>query len=136
VLKDQRGAFMTIAHRGEQPLPEELRNVDLDAGTIRLDAGITKNDEGRIVYMTPEIKALLSARVARVRTLKLATRPDHPVPVSASHRRARGPADRRLSEGVGDRLPEGRRVRTLTPTTFDARLCATWSMLASLNAWP
>jgi integrase len=47
----------------------ELRQVDLDAGTIRLDPGQTKNDEGRLVYLTPELKALLTAQVGRVMAL-------------------------------------------------------------------
>jgi hypothetical protein len=37
----------------------ERRHLDLEAGTLRLDPGMTKNAEGRIVYLTPELKALL-----------------------------------------------------------------------------
>ncbi len=44
----------------------ERRQVDLKAGTIRLDPGQTKNDDGRIAYLTPELKSLLGAQVARV----------------------------------------------------------------------
>src|SRR2546422_7098664 len=40
-----------------------LRQVDLDAGTLRLDPGTTKNGDGRVVYLTPELKALLRAQV-------------------------------------------------------------------------
>jgi integrase len=50
-------------------LPLELRQLDLEAGTLRLDAGQTKNDDGRLVYLTPELKALLAAQVARVHAL-------------------------------------------------------------------
>ena len=35
----------------------ERRQLDLAAGTLRLDPGTTKNDEGRVVYLTPESKA-------------------------------------------------------------------------------
>jgi hypothetical protein len=41
----------------------ERRQVDLEAGTLRLDAGTTKNDEGRVVYVTPVLKSLVSAQV-------------------------------------------------------------------------
>src|SRR4030095_10773799 len=37
----------------------ERRQLDLEAGTLRLNAGTTKNDEGRVVYLTPELKAAL-----------------------------------------------------------------------------
>jgi integrase len=47
-----------------------LRHVDLEAGTLRLDPGMTKNDDGRVVYLTPELKALLTAQVERVRGLE------------------------------------------------------------------
>lgn len=48
----------------------ERRQVDLDAGTLRLDAGATKNDEGRVVYLTPELKAALAGQVERVEALQ------------------------------------------------------------------
>ncbi len=40
--------------------------VDLKAGTLRLDPGDTKNDEGRTVYLTPELQTLLSQQLKRV----------------------------------------------------------------------
>lgn len=39
------------------------------AGTIRLDSGSTKNDDGRVVYLAPELTELLTAQVERVQTL-------------------------------------------------------------------
>jgi integrase len=45
----------------------EQRQLDLEAGTLRLDAGTTKNGEGRVVYLTPELKSLLRGQVERVR---------------------------------------------------------------------
>jgi integrase len=48
----------------------ERRHVDLEAGTLRLDAGMTKNREGRLVYMTPEVKTALAGQLERVRALE------------------------------------------------------------------
>jgi integrase len=47
-----------------------LRQVNLEAGTLSLDAGQTKNDDGRVVYLTPQLRALVSEQVARVRALE------------------------------------------------------------------
>jgi integrase len=47
----------------------ERRHVDLDAGTLRLDAGMAKNDEPRVVYLTPELKSLLTEQLARLDAL-------------------------------------------------------------------
>lgn len=44
--------------------------VDLEAGVIRLDPGTTKNDDGRVVYMTPDLRRRVAAQVARVRELE------------------------------------------------------------------
>jgi integrase len=57
-----------------EALTLERRHVDLEAGTLRLDAGTTKNDEGRIVYLTPELKALLAAQLERVEALQKKTK--------------------------------------------------------------
>ncbi len=48
----------------------ERRQVDLDAGTLRLDPGTTKNDEGRVVYMPSDLKRLVAVQIERVRTLE------------------------------------------------------------------
>jgi integrase len=48
----------------------ERRHLDLEAGTIRLDPGSTKNDDGRLVYLTPELKGLLTAQATRVEALQ------------------------------------------------------------------
>jgi site-specific recombinase XerD len=54
-------------------LPLERRQLDLSAGTLRLEPGMTKNDEGRVVYLTPELRSLLAAQVERVRALERET---------------------------------------------------------------
>jgi integrase len=54
-------------------LPLERRQLDLDAGTLRLDPGSTKNDEGRVVYLTPELKTLVAAQLERIRAVEKKT---------------------------------------------------------------
>jgi integrase len=48
----------------------ERRHVDLNAGTLRLDPGMTKNDDGRVIYLTSELKSMLAAQVKRVEILQ------------------------------------------------------------------
>jgi integrase len=48
----------------------ERRQVDLDAGTLRLEPGTTKNDEARVVYLTPGLKSLLASQIEQVRALE------------------------------------------------------------------
>ena len=47
----------------------QISQVDLKAGTLRLEPGTTKITEGRVVYLTPELTALLSAQIGRVKQL-------------------------------------------------------------------
>ncbi len=56
----------------------ERRQVDLEAGTLRLDPGTTKNGEGRTVYLTPELKMLLTAQLERVDRLSKRTKTINP----------------------------------------------------------
>ena len=44
----------------------ERRQVDLEAKTVRLEPGTTKNEEGRLVYLTPELTEFLRAQLHRV----------------------------------------------------------------------
>jgi integrase len=48
----------------------ERRQLDLEAGTLRLDPGTTKNDDGRLVYLTPALKAALASQLERVDALQ------------------------------------------------------------------
>ena len=43
-------------------LPLEWRQVDFDAGEIRLDVGTTKNGEGRTFPMTADLRRVLLAQ--------------------------------------------------------------------------
>jgi integrase len=45
-------AYMTGWRFASEVLALQWRNVDFNAGTIRLDIGSTKNKGGRVVYMT------------------------------------------------------------------------------------
>src|SRR5205823_13877762 len=57
----------TLGWRKREVLKLQLRQLDLDAETLRLDPGTTKNREGRIAYLTPELRTNLTAQVARVK---------------------------------------------------------------------
>jgi hypothetical protein len=51
-------------------LPLERRHLDLEQGTLALDPGMTKNGDGRKVYLTPDLKAALEAQLGRVDALQ------------------------------------------------------------------
>lgn len=51
-------------------LPLERRHLDLEQGTLTVDPGMTKNDDGRKVYLTPDLKAALSEQLGRVDALQ------------------------------------------------------------------
>jgi integrase len=57
-------AYITGWRIRSEVLPLEWFRVDFAAETIRLDAGTTKNDDGRLFIMTPELKATLAAQRA------------------------------------------------------------------------
>jgi integrase len=46
-----------------------LMQVDLAAGTVRLDPGTTKNSDGRLIIMTPELRAVLEAQQTATQAL-------------------------------------------------------------------
>ena len=59
-------------------LPLEWRRVDFKEGSVRLDAGTTKNGEARVVYMTAALRHVLEARNAeRLRLQKAGTIVQH-----------------------------------------------------------
>ena len=55
--------------RRSEVMSLQLSQIDLEAGTLRLEPGSTKNGEGRVVYMTPELKTFVSAQIGRVKIL-------------------------------------------------------------------
>lgn len=76
-LPDELRAVITFAYITgwritSEVLPLEWRQVDFDAGEIRLDAGSTKNREGRVFPMTAALRAVLKAQHAEHERLKKA----------------------------------------------------------------
>jgi integrase len=47
--------------------------VNLDKGTLRLEPGSTKNRDGRVIYLTDELKAAIADQLARVKALEQET---------------------------------------------------------------
>lgn len=81
LLPDDLGCACTIAHvygwrMQSEVLTLERRHVDLGAaehGTLRLDPGQTKNDDARVVCLTPEVRALVEAQLSRVEAFQRRT---------------------------------------------------------------
>jgi integrase len=66
---------VSIAHAYGWRIRDEVltlarQQLDLAAGTLRLEPGMTKNEAGRVVYLTPELASLLAAQAERVRALE------------------------------------------------------------------
>lgn len=55
-------AYITGWRIASEILPLQWRQVDFRAGELRLDAGTTKNREGRVFPMTDDLRALLNER--------------------------------------------------------------------------
>lgn len=55
--------------RRNEVMSLQLSQIDLDAGTLRLEPGTTKNQDGRVVYMSPELQGLVVVQIQRVRQL-------------------------------------------------------------------
>jgi len=69
---------VTIAHTygwrmQSEVLMLERRQLDLRAGTLRLEVGTTKNDDGRVVKLTAELRAQLSAQIERIKAVERKT---------------------------------------------------------------
>lgn len=65
-------AYITGWRVASEVLPLEWRQVDFNAGEIRLDAGTTKNREGRLFPFTAELRDVLAAQHAEHERLKKA----------------------------------------------------------------
>ena len=54
--------YITGWRIASEVLPLQWRQVDLKAGEVRLDAGMTKNGEGRVFKLTDDLRMLLEER--------------------------------------------------------------------------
>lgn len=73
-LRPDLQVAVTIAHSYGWRMQSEvltlaLSQIDLSAGTMRINPGGSKTGEGRIVYLSSEVKKLLEEQIERVRTL-------------------------------------------------------------------
>jgi integrase len=108
-LSEDLQVAVTIAYTYGWRMQSEVlsldrRQLDLAAGTLRLDPGTTKNDDGRLRVPHPRGEGA-PERPARARGGPAeATRPDHPVPVPVS---SRPPAGRGATEGLPEGLGDG-----------------------------
>ena len=57
-------AYITGWRIPSEVLTLQWRQVDLDAGTVRLDPGTTKSGEGRVIHMTADLRTLLESQRA------------------------------------------------------------------------
>lgn len=55
-------AYVTGWRVPSEVLTMTWNRVDFQAGTVRLEPGTTKNDEARVFFLTPELKACLQAQ--------------------------------------------------------------------------
>jgi integrase len=73
-LKPLAEAAYITGWRGPSDLQtRQWKNVDFRAGWLRLEPGETKNGEGRMFPLTPELRAVLEAQRARTDALEQAT---------------------------------------------------------------
>lgn len=93
----------------------ELRQLDLAAGTLRLDPGTTKNDEGRLRLPHPGAPGPPGRPGGPREGPGAADRAHHPGPVPAPDRAAPRPAHPGFSPRVADRLSQGRPARNAPP---------------------
>ena len=73
-LRPDLQCAVTIAHSYGWRMQSEvltltLSQVDLSAGTLRINPGGSKTGEGRLVYLSADVKRLVEEQIERVRTL-------------------------------------------------------------------
>lgn len=66
-------AYVLSGRMFSEVLSLQRRHLDLAAGTLRLDPGMTKNGDGRLVYLPDDLKAVLAAHEEQVRALERRT---------------------------------------------------------------
>lgn len=96
-------AYVTGWRIADELLPLEWRQVDFKAGTLRLEPGTTKNDEGRMFAMTPELRQTLDTQKSATDLVQRRTGRIIPW---VFHRR--GKPIKSFGESLGDRVRGGR----------------------------
>jgi integrase len=71
-LQTAMSVAYTFGWRKREVLNLQRRQYDVSAGVLRLDPGATKNGDGRVVHVTPELRAMLDAQLARLAALERA----------------------------------------------------------------
>ena len=66
-------AYLTGWRITSEILTRQKHHLDLGAGWLRLDPGETKNREGRMFPLTPELREVLEHQLERTRALEVAT---------------------------------------------------------------
>ncbi len=66
-------AYITGWRIKSEILTRQISHLDLRAGWLRLDPGETKNREGRMFPLTPELRNVLKRQLARTRTMERTT---------------------------------------------------------------
>jgi len=116
-----RFAYFTGWRKGEI-LALQWRQIDFEAGTVRLAAGTTKNDQPRLCRFTPEIRALLEAQRAHTDDVNRRRGILCPHVFHRSGERIRDfyTAWRRacLAAGLAQKLPDGRIKTERVPHDF------------------
>jgi integrase len=128
-LPDYLQPVVTFAYITGWRIPSEVltlqwRQVDFDAGTVRLEPGTTKNRDGRMFVMTPELRECLQAR--RALTERFQREHDQIVPsysITAGDRSG-------TSEVRGRRRPSTSGCTGAFRTISDVPPSATWSARA------
>jgi integrase len=112
-LPEDFQAAVTIAFtygwRRDEILTLARRQLDLEAGTLCLDVGSTKNDNGREVDLTDELRTMLAAQVARVQALERQL--GRVIPSLFPHLRgAKRPGGQRRAPVLGEPMRDFRRA--------------------------
>jgi integrase len=98
----------TFGWRKREVLDLQKRQYSTQEGTLRLDPGKTKNREGRVVRLTPELRAMLDAQVARVRGLE--RKAERVIPWLFPHLDEDNPRARSRTDRLGQRIRDPRKA--------------------------
>jgi integrase len=111
-LPEELQVAMTVAYtfgwRKREVLDLKRHHYNDQDGTLRLDPGTTKNREGRVVRLTPELRAMLNGQVARVRGLE--RKAERVIPWLFPHLDEDNPRARSRTDRLGQRIRDPRKA--------------------------